>query len=147
MPLPGANDSDDVNQDQPSKGKQKRREGKMSVDVNEPQKTCGIHTDYKCLNERGNHTEYLEDPFDEGDNETSLITEEVYAIIAGDKLTALTEAKRSPDWAKWQTAMQEELTTLNEKGTWELVDKPPGVVPISNKWTFIWKCDKEGNIS
>jgi hypothetical protein len=43
--------------------------------------------------------------------------------------------------------MQEELTTLNEKGTWELVDKPPDVVPISNKWTFIRKRDKEGNIS
>jgi hypothetical protein len=51
MPLPGANDLDDVNQDQPSKGKWKRREEKMSVDVNEPQKTCRICTNYKCLNE------------------------------------------------------------------------------------------------
>jgi hypothetical protein len=51
MLLPGANDPDDVNQDQPSKGKQKRREEKTSVDVNEWQKTRGIHTNHKCLNE------------------------------------------------------------------------------------------------
>jgi hypothetical protein len=82
--------------------------------------------------------EYLEDPFfDEGDNETSLITEEMYAIIAGDELNSLAEAKRSPDWTKWEKSIQEELNTLHEKGTWELVQKPPGVIPISNKWTFV----------
>jgi hypothetical protein len=97
MPLPGANDSDGMNQDQPSKQKQKRREEKMSVNISEPRIMHRIHTDYKHLNEQGNQTEYIKDPFDEGDDETSLITEEMYAAIAGDELTTLAEAKCSPD--------------------------------------------------
>jgi hypothetical protein len=35
--------------------------------------------------------------------------------------------------------MQEELDLLKGMGTWETVQKPPDVVPISNKWVFIWK--------
>jgi hypothetical protein len=149
MPLPGTNDSDgNNNQDPPNKRKRKRREEETSVDINEPRKTRGIRTDYKQLSNRGIHTEYLEDPFfDEGDDETSLITEEMYAIIAGDELNSLAEAKRSPDWTKWKKSIQEELNMLNEKGTWELVQKPPGVIPISNKWTFVRKRDKQGEIS
>ena len=71
----------------------------------------------------------------------------MYAIIAGDELNSLAEAKRSPDWPEWEKSIKEELNTLDGKGTWELVQKPPGVVPISNKWTFVRKRDKEGEIS
>jgi hypothetical protein len=71
----------------------------------------------------------------EGDDQTSLMTEEIYAVIAGDELNSLAEAKHSPDWPKWQKGMEEEIKMLNEKGTWRLVEKPPGVVLISNKWT------------
>ena len=150
MPLVGEKDSDGTNQDQPNQRKRKRREEgaeKTSVDTVEPRKTRGIRTDYKHLNERGNRTEYLEDPFNEGDDETSLITEEMYAVIAGDELTSLAEAKQSPEWPKWKVSIHEELDTLNEKGTWELVPKPPGVVPISNKWTFVKKRNKEGIVT
>jgi hypothetical protein len=31
-------------------------------------------------------------------------------------------------------------------GTWRLVTKPPDAVPIANKWTFIKKRNKAGNI-
>jgi len=31
-------------------------------------------------------------------------------------------------------------------GTWKLVDKPPGIVPIANKFVFAKKKDKEGNL-
>jgi hypothetical protein len=72
--------------------------------------------------------------------------EEAYAIIAGDELTSLNEAKGSQDWPEWQKAMKDELQLLNEKGTWKLVDKPPDAVLLPNKWTFMKKHDKEGNI-
>ena len=72
--------------------------------------------------------------------------EEVYAIIAGDELTSLKEAKISPDWPEWEKAMKIELDLLLEKGTWELVQKPPNAVPISNKWVFIKKRNKEGEV-
>jgi hypothetical protein len=78
----------------------------------------------------------VEFPFgdEEEEEETSFLTDEMYAIIAGDELTTLAEAKRSPNWPKWQKSMKEELDVLNEMGTWELVPKPPGTVLISNKW-------------
>ena len=64
----------------------------------------------------------------------------------GDELTSLNEAKRSADWPEWEKAMQAELKQLNQMGTWELVDKPPDAVPISNKWVFIRKRNKIGQI-
>jgi hypothetical protein len=73
------------------------------------------------------------------DDQTSLITEEIHAVIAGDELNSLAEAKQSPDWPEWKKGMGEEIKTLNEKGTWKLIEKPPDIVPISNKWTFIRK--------
>src|SRR5580704_13019498 len=44
-------------------------------------------------------------------------------------------------------SIQEELNTLHKMGTWELVQKPPGIIPISNKWTFVRKQNKQGEIS
>jgi hypothetical protein len=73
-----------------------------------------------------------------------LEAEEAYAIIAGDELTSLNKAKGSQDWPEWQKAMKDELQLLNEKGTWELVNKPPDAVLLPNKWTTIKKRDKEG---
>jgi hypothetical protein len=98
------------------------REEKTPVNIDKPRKTHGIRTEYKCLNKQGNRMEYLEDPFDEGDDQTSLITEEIHAVIAGDELNSLAEAKHSPDWPKWKKGMGEEIKTLNEKGTWKLVE-------------------------
>ena len=72
--------------------------------------------------------------------------EEVYAIIAGDELMSLKEAKISPDWPEWEKAMKIELDLLSEKKTWELVQKPPNAVPIINKWVFIKKRNKEGEV-
>ena len=42
--------------------------------------------------------------------------------------------------------MQVELKQLHEMGTWELVEKPPDVVPITNKWVFVRKRNKLGEI-
>jgi hypothetical protein len=42
--------------------------------------------------------------------------------------------------------MGEELGMLTGMGTWELVDKPPEAVLIPNKWTFVKKRNKEGEI-
>jgi hypothetical protein len=39
-----------------------------------------------------------------------------------------------------------ELDQLQWKGTWQLVEKLLGVAPITNKFVFAKKCDKDGNI-
>ena len=59
------------------------------IDINAPWKTHGIWIDYTNLH----------DPYPEEENEDNFLTmEEVYAIIAGDELTSLKDAKNSPDW-------------------------------------------------
>jgi hypothetical protein len=100
--------------------KKRKQDKKNDVDINEPQKMHRIHTDYQ----------HLQDPFPEEDDEEDnfLSIEEVYAIIAGDKLPSLKEAKNSPEWPKWEQAMKEELDLLKEMGTWELVQKPPDAI-------------------
>jgi len=87
----------------------------------------------KCTDYR-----FLQNPFpdeedEQDEQETFLTIEEVYVIIAGDELTSLDEAKNSPVWPQWQIAMQEELDLPKEMGTYEMVQKPPDTVPITNK--------------
>ena len=57
------------------------------------------------------------------------------------------EAKESPDWPEWQIAMCKELDLPKEKGTWELVQKPPNMAPLGNKWTYVKKRNKQGEIN
>jgi len=111
--------------------KQNQNEIEDDININEPQKTCGMHANHQ----------HLHDPFPEEDNDdgTLLSTEEVYAIIAGDELTSLKEAQNSPEWPEWQQAMAKELELLKQMGTWKLVPKPPNTIPIANKWVFIKK--------
>jgi hypothetical protein len=116
------------------------RKQKLEEQAFEPRKTRGIRTNYKHLN----------NPFlvEEDDDEiTFLVSNETYAVIAGDELNTLREVKNSPDWPEWQTAMCEEPDLLKEKGTWELVQKPPNAVPLGNKWTYIKKHNKQGEIN
>jgi hypothetical protein len=42
--------------------------------------------------------------------------------------------------------MNEEMDLLKEMGTWELVQKPPNTIPIANKWVFVKKQNKEGEV-
>ena len=139
MPPTGITGSDDITPtlEPGSSRKHKKKLLEGDIDINAPQKTCGIHIDYKNLH----------DPYPEEENEDNFLTmEEVYAIIAGDELTSLKDTKNLPDWPEWEIAMQAELDLLKEKGTWELVEKPPDAIPIANKWVFIKKHDKEGKV-
>ena len=59
---------------------------------------------------------------------------------------SLEEAKRSPEWPEWEKVIKIKLDQLTEMGTWNLVDKPTEAVPISNKWVFLKKFNKNGEI-
>src|ERR1700721_4008720 len=90
---------------------------------------------------------YLSNPFGyEGEEEVTNLLEETYAIIAGDELNSLSEAKSSQDWPEWRKAIGEELNLLDEMGTWELVEKPQDAITIPNKWTFIKKRNKANQV-
>ena len=66
--------------------------------------------------------------------------------ISGRDPKSLKEAMSSPEWPKWEKAIQIELETLTRMGTWELVNAPEDRKPITNKWVFVRKYDKDGNL-
>ena len=61
-----------------------------------------------------------------------------------DDCHSLQDARDSPEWLEWEAAIHDELDQLRRMGTWQLVDKPVGAVPISNKWVFTKKRNKDG---
>lgn len=59
---------------------------------------------------------------------------------------SLTEAKRSPNWAQWKEAMNEEIKSLLEKDTWSILPLPPGAKTIPCRWVFALKLAPDGSI-
>ena len=53
----------------------------------------------------------------------------------------------SPEKDKWQSAMQEEVNSLNDNSTWTLVDRPKDRKVITGHWVYKIKTDEQGNIN
>ncbi|CAI7880004.1 unnamed protein product [Closterium sp. NIES-53] len=58
----------------------------------------------------------------------------------------LKEALESSDAEEWKKAMESELKSIEENGTWELVELPEGRKAITSKWLFKIKSDADGKI-
>ncbi|CAI7855944.1 unnamed protein product [Closterium sp. NIES-54] len=58
----------------------------------------------------------------------------------------LKEALESSDAEEWKKAMESELKSIVENGTWELVELPEGRKAITSKWLFKIKSDADGKI-
>ncbi|CAI7819021.1 unnamed protein product [Closterium sp. NIES-54] len=58
----------------------------------------------------------------------------------------LKQALESSDVEEWKKAMDSELKSIEESGTWELVELPDGRKAITSKWLFKIKSDADGNI-
>ncbi|KAJ1036191.1 hypothetical protein NDA18_000057 [Ustilago nuda] len=61
--------------------------------------------------------------------------------------STMAQAQASPHWPKWEEAINIELDSLTNAGTWAIVDLPPDRKPISAKWVFKTKQDAANNIS
>jgi hypothetical protein len=89
---------------------------------------------------------------DEDENEDAMIViqmminDESYNAITNDGPISLKEAKKSPDWPKWEKAIEAELEQLWDMGTWKLVNKLLDAIPIANKWLFVKKTNNSGQI-
>ncbi|KAE8258495.1 hypothetical protein A4X13_0g1659 [Tilletia indica] len=59
---------------------------------------------------------------------------------------SVTEATRRPDRQLWLEAMQKELRSHGERGTWEVVTVPLGANLISAKWVFRVKRNGDASI-
>jgi hypothetical protein len=65
-------------------------------------------------------------------------------VVSSDELISFAEAEHIPSWRK---AMMEEMDTIEENGTWSLIDLPPGRKLIGVKWMFKVKRDEHGVVS
>ena len=115
--------------------KKQNDEGELSQN-----KTRGKRVDYRSLANLK--------PFPDEHNEEITYTsdEQIFAIISGDEHTSLKDAKNSPDWPEWEEAIQTELAQLQQMGTWRLVNKPPDAILMANKWMFLKKRNKAGEV-
>lgn len=56
------------------------------------------------------------------------------------------EARRRPDWPKWEEAIRKELKGLEASGTWRLVKRPPDTNVVDLKWVFRIKKNAAGEL-
>ncbi|CAI7844808.1 unnamed protein product [Closterium sp. NIES-54] len=85
-----------------------------------------------------------------GDDEESDYDECAFVFFSpvemlGEPAT-LKEALESSDSEEWKKAMESELKSIEENGTWELVELPEGRKVITSKWLFKIKSDADGEI-
>ena len=80
----------------------------------------------------------------------NLVEEDAMAAKIGEaealKPRTLAEAKCHSDWPLWEKAINMELETLHQAGTWELTKAPPDANIVSSKWVFHAKKDAAGNV-
>jgi hypothetical protein len=73
----------------------------------------------------------------------ALVAKELH-VVSSDEPASFTDADHNPSWRK---AMMVEMDSIEENGTWSLVDLPPGRKPIGVKWVFRVKRDEHGAVS
>ena len=56
------------------------------------------------------------------------------------------EAMLSPEDPYWKEAINDEVESILQNHTWELVDLPPGSKPLGYKWIFKKKMKADGSI-
>ena len=56
------------------------------------------------------------------------------------------QAVKSPNAKQWEKAMIEELSSLNKRNTWSLVDLPAGKNLVGSKWVYKTKRDANGAV-
>ncbi|XP_026431504.1 uncharacterized protein LOC113328696 [Papaver somniferum] len=65
------------------------------------------------------------------------------ALTAGSEPRKFKEAMKHPGWRK---SMEEEIRALEEQGTWELQEFPPGKKALGSKWIYTEKYDANGEL-
>ncbi|CAI7793845.1 unnamed protein product [Closterium sp. NIES-53] len=85
-----------------------------------------------------------------GDDEESDYEECAFAFFSPVEMSrepaTLKEALESSDAEEWKKEMESELKSIEENGTWELVELPEGRKAITSKWFFKIKSDADSKI-
>jgi hypothetical protein len=94
---------------------------------------------------------HLDDPFsdEEANNKVYYMHAEgiFQATLGADDPVTLKEAKSFKDWPQWEDPICTELNQLKQFGTWKLVECPDDAIPIPNKWVFLKKYNKQGELT
>jgi Reverse transcriptase (RNA-dependent DNA polymerase) len=69
-----------------------------------------------------------------------------YSTSNQDDLKTIEEALSGSDAEKWKEAMKTEMGTIAKMETWKSEELPADRETIGNKWVFLQKQDKNGNI-
>ena len=77
--------------------------------------------------------------------ELTPIVAEVISDAQADP-NSVDEARSRSDWPLWQRAMDREMKTLEDAGTWETVPRPAGRNIVGSKWVFRIKRKADGTI-
>ena len=117
----------------------KKQPAKGDIDPRSHWRTCRYCIDYQ----------YLDNPFPDEEEAgiANIECDHTFAVLPDDNCHTLAQARRSPEWPKWERVIQSELAQLQHMGTWKLVDKSHNVIPITNKFVFAKKQDKDGIIT
>ncbi|XP_026451263.1 uncharacterized protein LOC113351509 [Papaver somniferum] len=67
----------------------------------------------------------------------------IAALSAKSELKNFREAMTHPGWRK---AMAEEIRALEEQGTWDITEFPPGKKALGSKWIYTEKYDENGTL-
>ena len=69
-----------------------------------------------------------------------------YALAVDAEPLSVQEALSGPDAPAWEAAMEEEMRSLKQNGTWDL-ESIPDQRPIPSKWVFALKRDENGRVT
>ena len=105
------------------------------------QRTRGKWVDYHHLNNPFTNDE------DEDTNVVADISDKTFSVSANDSAASLKEVRKSDEWPEWEKVIKAELAQLQKMGTWKLVRKPVTTIPITNKWVFAKKRNKQGQLT
>ena len=73
----------------------------------------------------------------------------VYALLAIkyiEEPKSYKQAIQSEEAAQWSKAMDSELSSHEENGTWTLVQRPRGRRVLKNRWVFVVKYKPDGSV-
>lgn len=94
------------------------------------------------------NTQDASDTQDEQDVKNSLVPEDEEANLASGATPQLfRQATTSPDAPEWWSAMETQLNSISELGTYKLVELPAGMNVIGTTWTYRIKHDGNGEIT
>ena len=106
-----------------------------------PPHKCGKCVDYK----------YLDDPFSDKEEDIIVIYCEKHLPLPLQFLKEMKQEAKKKLWhhlngKEWEGAVKSEMDQLHKMGTWILVKRPTDAIPISNRWVFIKKFNKHGDL-